>query len=124
MNVAMHRPNPLQWLRYVYGGRLPERYREWVLHDATCRTWLLRYVLRVVVEAVPLLVAGFAVLTLLTPAPASLVLPALALALLTSLYFTVTSADELIEVRLVQHGYPPGTGKAARRRRSEASHDR
>ncbi|MFC0435631.1 DUF5313 family protein [Kutzneria buriramensis] len=120
----MHRPNPLQWLRYAYGGRLPERYREWVLYDATCRTWLLRYAVRVVVEALPLLVAGVVVLTLLTPAPPLVVLPALALGLLMSLYFTLTSADELIEARLARHGYPPGTGKAVRRRRSEASRDR
>jgi len=30
-----------------------ERYREWVLHDATSRVWLVRYVVRVVVEARP-----------------------------------------------------------------------
>ena len=117
----MQRPNPLQWVRYAYGGRLPARCREWVLYDATCRTWLLRYALRVAAEALPLLVAAFVVLTVLTPASASVVLPALALGLLMSLYFTLTSADELIEARLVQHGYPPGTGKAVRRRRSEAS---
>jgi hypothetical protein len=117
--MAMHRPNPVQWLRYVYSGRLPRRYREWVLHDATSRTWLLRYALRVVVAALPWLIAGFLVLTLLTPAPASMVLPPLALALLMSLYFTLTSADELTEARLAKHGYPPGTGKELRRRRSQ-----
>jgi hypothetical protein len=120
----MHRPNPLQWLRYAYGGQLPERYREWVLYDATCRTWLLRYALKVAAEALPWLAAGFVVLTLLMPAPASLVLPALLLALLMSFYFTLTSADELTEARLAKHGYPPGTGKAVRRRRSKASRGR
>jgi hypothetical protein len=122
--MAMHRPNPLQWLRYAYGGRLPERYREWVLYDATCRTWLLRYALKVAVEALPLLIAGFVILTLLTPAPASLVLPALLFALLMSFYFTLTSADELIEARLAKHGFPPGAGKAVRRQRGKASRDR
>jgi hypothetical protein len=52
------------------------------------------------------------------------VLPALLFALLMSFYFTLTSADELTEVRLAKHGYPPGTGKAVRRRRSQASRDR
>lgn len=120
----MHRPNPVQWLRYVYGGRLPDRCREWVLHDATTRTWLLRYAVRVIVEALPLLVVGVVLLTWLTPAPASAVLPAMGMALLMILYFTLTSADELIEARLVKQGYPPGTGKAARRRRAEASRRR
>jgi len=27
------RPSPLQWLRYAFGGRLPERLHEWVRHD-------------------------------------------------------------------------------------------
>jgi hypothetical protein len=116
--MAMRRPNPVQWLRYAYGGRLPDRYRGWVLHDSTSRTWLLRFAAKIVVETLPWLIAGFLVLTLLTPLPITAVLGALILALLISLFFTVTSADELCEARLVKHGYPPGTGKAARRRRT------
>ena len=69
---------------------------------------------RVAVEALPWLVVGFLVLTLLTPLPVGYVLGALALAVALSLYFTVTSADELTEVRLVKHGFPAGTGKQAR----------
>jgi hypothetical protein len=119
--MTMRRPNPLQWVGYAYGGRLPDRYREWVLHDITSRTWLLRFVSRIVVEALPWLAAVFVVLTLLTPLPAPAALGALILALLMSLYFTVTSADELCEARLVKHGYPPGTGKTVRRRRTGSS---
>ncbi|QUQ64416.1 DUF5313 family protein [Kutzneria sp. CA-103260] len=122
--MVTHRPNPLRWLHYVYGGRLPERYREWVLYDATCRTWLLRYAVKVAVEALPLLVAAYLVLTVLTPAPASMVLPALAVGLLMSLYFVLTSAEELTEARLTKHGYSPGTGRVVRRRRIEASRRR
>lgn len=113
--MAILRPNPLQWVRYAFGGRLPDRYRDWVLHDTTSRTWLWRFVLRVVVETLPLLIIGFVVLTLLTPVPVGLTFGALAIALVTSLYFTVTSADELTEARLVKHGFPPGTGKQTRR---------
>lgn len=112
--MAMQRPNPLQWVRYAFGGRLPDRYRDWVLHDATCPTWLWRFVARIAVEALPWLVAGFFLLTLLTPMPVGYVFGALALAAALSLYFTVTSADELTEVRLVKHGFPAGTGKQAR----------
>lgn len=111
----MRRPNPLRWVYYAYGGRLPDEYREWVLHDATTRTWLLRFAARIVVQALPWLVAGFLLLTLLTPVPVLPTVGALAIGLLLSLYFTVTSADELSEVRLTQHGFPPGTGKERRR---------
>ncbi len=114
--MAMQRPNPVQWVRYAFGGRLPDRYRDWVLHDTTSRSWLWRFVLRVVVEALPWLVLGFLGLALLTPLPLGMVFAALGLALVLSLYFTVTSADELTEARLVKHGFQAGTGKATRRR--------
>ncbi|MBC6448035.1 DUF5313 family protein [Actinokineospora xionganensis] len=117
----MRRPNPLQWVYYAYGGRLPDDYRDWVLHDATTRTWLLRYASRIVVQALPWLVAGFLLLTWLTPVPVLPTLGALGLGLLLSLYFTVTSADELSEARLTQHGFPPGTGKESRRRDTGSS---
>ena len=110
----MERPNPLQWLRYAYGGRLPDRYRDWVHYDTTTRTWLWRAALRVLAQTLPWLVAGYLLLTLLTPLPVGFVLGALAIGLATSLYFTLTSADELAEVRLVKHGFEPGTGKRAR----------
>jgi Family of unknown function (DUF5313) len=111
----MRRPNPFQWVRYTFGGRLPDRYRDWVLHDTTGPTWIWRFGLRVAVEALPWIVVGFVVLTLFTPLPVGYVVAALALALVLSLYFTITSADELTEARLVKHGFRAGTGKAMRR---------
>jgi hypothetical protein len=113
----MDRPSAWHWLRYTFGGRLPDRYRDWVLYDATCRTWLLRYAVRVVVQALPWLIVGFTVLAVFTPVPVELMLAAIGLALVTSLYFTLTSADELAEARLVKHGFEPGTGKTVRRER-------
>ncbi|WP_033288795.1 DUF5313 family protein [Amycolatopsis jejuensis] len=117
----MKRPGPVRWLHYVYGGRLPDDYREWVLHDATAKTWVLRFAFRIFVEALPWLVAAYFVLTLLTPLPVPMVLVALLLSLLMSLFLTVTSADELAEVRLTKHGFPPGTGKEVRKRRGGAA---
>lgn len=111
----MTRPNPLQWVRYTFGGRLPERYRQWVLHDTTDRGWLWRFTLRVFVEALPWLVLGFVLLTVFTPLPVGFTLAAITIALATSLFFTLTSADELTEARLVKHGFRPGTGKALRK---------
>ncbi len=112
--MKMQRPGPVRWIRYVYGARLPDRYREWVLHDATARTWLLRFAVRVCFEALPWLAGAFVLLVTLTPAPVAMVLPALVLSLFLSLFFTVTSADELAEVRLTKHGFPRGTGKRVR----------
>lgn len=113
----MDRPSAWQWLRFTYGGRLPDRYRDWVLYDATCRTWLLRYAMRIVVQTLPWLVVVFVGLTVFTPVPVGLVFAAIGVSLLMSLYFTLTSADELAEVRLVKHGFEPGTGKTVRRER-------
>src|SRR5689334_17412566 len=56
----MKRPGPWLWLRYAYGGALPEQYREWVLHDVTAPTWVVRHVLRGAVQFLP-----FAVVLLL-----------------------------------------------------------
>jgi hypothetical protein len=112
------RPGPWQWVRYAYGGRLPDRYRDWVLHDATDRGWLWRYALRVFAQALPWLVAAFVLLAVLTPLPIGWVFGAVGIALVMSLYFTVTSADELTEARLVKHGFPAGTGKETRKRRN------
>lgn len=105
----------MRWVRYAYGARLPDRYRDWVLRNATERGWLLRFGLLVLAQTLPWLAAVFLVLTLFTPLPAGWVLGALAMALGLSLYFTLTSADELTEARLVKHGFAPGTGKARRK---------
>lgn len=111
----MTRPGPLRWIGYAYGARLPDRYREWVLHDATDRGWLVRFALRVAAQALPWLTVVFLVLTLFTPLPVGWVLGALAMALGLSLFFTMTSADELTEARLVKHGFEPDTGRKRRK---------
>lgn len=56
------RPGPLQLLRYSLGGRLDARHKSWVLHDVTCRTWLLRHVARTFLIVVPLFVAYMALM--------------------------------------------------------------
>ncbi|WP_370964275.1 DUF5313 family protein [Amycolatopsis sp. cg9] len=112
--MGRQRPGPLRWIRYVYGARLPDRYREWVLHDATAKTWLIRFAIRICFEALPWLAAAFVLVVTLTPIPVPLLLTGLALSLFLGLFFTLTSADELAEVRLGKHGFPRGTGKKVR----------
>jgi hypothetical protein len=110
-------PNPWQWVRYAYGARLPDRYRDWVLRDATADGWLWRFALLVIAQTVPWLALVTVLLSLFTPLPVGWVLGADAIALGMSLYFTLTSADELTEARLVKHGFPAGTGKSTRARK-------
>jgi hypothetical protein len=48
------RPGPLAWLWYAVGGRLDQRHRSWVLHDVTCRSWLVRHLARLFLIIAPL----------------------------------------------------------------------
>jgi Family of unknown function (DUF5313) len=102
------RPNPILWLKYAVGGTLPAAYREWVLYDLTCRTWVLRHFARV---HVMLSVWLFA---LLVPGPLSLRVSMVALGYLTSLYFSLSFLEDACERRLVKHGFPPGLNRTIR----------
>ncbi|MGW0518388.1 DUF5313 family protein [Crossiella sp. NPDC003009] len=115
----MERPNPARWLAYAYGARLPERYREWVLHDVTAPTWLLRHVARALVQAAPLVFLLFLVFDPLLGFPPGIVLPALGIGLLVSLYYSASFAPESADYRAARHGWPEGHAtqvRAARRR--------
>lgn len=112
--MASKRPNPLLWLYFQYGGRLPARYRDWVLHDGTCRTWLLRVFLRTLVQLAPL----FAVLLLILlqfGGAWPIALGAILLGVLVSLRFALANAVESVDARLSRYGYPAGHGTAVRR---------
>ncbi|SFD90662.1 hypothetical protein SAMN04487819_10519 [Actinopolyspora alba] len=111
MSSSGNRPNPVLWLWYVYGGRLPERYREWVLHDVTCRTWALRHIARVFVQVSP------GLLVLLLPGPLWITAMCVVGGLLMSLLYSTSSMVESCETRLVKHGYPLGTGREKRAER-------
>jgi len=112
----VRRPNPALWLYFQYGGRLPDRYRDWVLHDVTCGTWLVRVLLRTVVWLAPV----FAILlTVLVLAGGSwpIALGSILLGVLVSLRFTLANAAESVDARLVKYGFPPGHATATRRAR-------
>ena len=112
--MAIRRPNPVQWIRYAYGGTLPAEYREWVLHDATCRTWMPRAFVRSLVQVSPLaaaLLVGLGVLGGSWP----LALGATLLGILVVVRITLSLAEQSVEGRLVRHGFPPGHAAAVRR---------
>jgi hypothetical protein len=117
----VRRPNPVLWLYYQFGGRLPPRYRDWVLHDATCRTWLLRVLLRTVVWLAPVFAALLTVLVLVGGS-LPIALGSILLGILVSLRLTVANAMESVDARLVKYGFPPGHASTTRHDRDAETH--
>lgn len=117
MNVpekrSVRRPNPALWIWYALGGRLPERYREWVLHDVTCRTWVLRHLARSMIHISP------GLLFLLLPGPLWIRAMAVLGGVLMALMYSLSYMEHTSEYRLRKHGYPLGTGKTVRDRATE-----
>ena len=113
--MARKRPNPVLWLYYQYGGTLPVRYREWVLRDATCRSWFLRVVVRALVQAAPVMAVLVIFLRGVLGGPWALVLGSILLGVLVYLRFAMTLGVDSVDSRLARHGYPAGHGTAVRR---------
>jgi len=118
--VASHRrPGPLRWLLYALGFRLPAEYREWVLHDVTCRTWVLRHLLRTTVQLSPFAVLLYLLLPGSPVIRASAVLGGLALGYL----YSVIYMYETTENRAMKAGYRRGTARDVRDERTSAVRD-
>jgi fatty acid desaturase len=108
----MIRPNPPQWIWYMFGGRLGPLHSGWVLHDTTCRTRWLRQIVRAEVQvalpaAVVLAVFGFG----------AIIWAGVGLGVLLALWYSLAYIDQTAERRLVKHGYEPGTLKRTLRER-------
>lgn len=99
--MPVPRPGVFRWVFYAFGGRLDQRYAQWVLHDLTCRWWLLRHAGRTVVQCLP------ALLLLLLPGPWSLRIYLPLLVLLGGLFVSLSFAWEARNQRLYQHGFVP-----------------
>lgn len=108
------RPNPFQWLWYAFWGPLPDRYRTWVLYDATCPTWLLRHLARILTIAVPPVV----LVVVFLPGPLHLRVLTALVAGVGAFLFTAVWVNEATEQRLVRAGWPWGTGPEVRERRA------
>jgi hypothetical protein len=106
------RPAPHRWLWYALGGRLPERYRDWVLRDTTTGTWWLRHMARSLVQmSIPIVL----VMTVL-PAGWGLRAAAAGGGVALALFYSLAYMTETTENRVVQAGYPVGTAQAHRDR--------
>lgn len=108
------RPNPLRWLWYAYGGRLPDRHREWVLYDITCRTWVLRHFSRSLVQVSP------GLLFLLLPGPLWIRGLAILGGVIMALWYSLAYMEHTCEHRIAKQGYPLGTGKVTREQATSA----
>jgi hypothetical protein len=113
--VRARRPNPLQWVWYALGGGLPRDLSPWVLADTTRRTWIVRHLVRAVVQMLPVV----AVCLLAVPVPLSYRLSAAIGGLLLGLLFSMAFMTETIEHRARKAGYPPGTAARLRDERAE-----
>jgi hypothetical protein len=116
--VRGQRPNPLQWVWYALGGGLPRHLSPWVLADTTGRTWIVRHLVRAVVQVLPVIVLCLVV----PPVPLAYRLSAAFGGLLLGLMFSIAFMTETIEHRVTKAGYPPGT--AARRRAERQERER
>ncbi len=118
----VRRPNPLLWLAYQFTGRLPARYRDWVLHDGICRTWLLRVFLRGFVQMLPVLAVLFVFFAVVLGGPLLLAFGSILLALLVGFRFVLAYSVESVDHRLAKNGHPPGYGTTMRKARYKAEH--
>ncbi|HEY2044878.1 MAG TPA: DUF5313 family protein [Jatrophihabitans sp.] len=101
----IERPPVLLWLKYAVGGRLPERYDDWVFADLTGRDWRIRGAARIMLFAV----VPIALLLMLPGAIEIRVYTAL-FVLIGPLFVGLAYGDELRDRRLRQHGLLPPNG--------------
>src|SRR5690242_12968954 len=102
------RPNPVHWLWYAVGGRLPAANREWVLYDLTSRTWVFRHLARALVQHSAWL------LLLLLPIPLDLRVWMIAVGVSVGLVFSLSFMEDASERRLIRHGFPAGLNRKIR----------
>jgi hypothetical protein len=104
------RPDLRHWLWYAFGGGLPPRYRDWVLHDATAPTWWLRQLVRSLVQALPVAV----VVALLIPGSPAIRVMAAVGGMAVAAFYVLGFVDEAVERRVAKAGFPRGYAKAVR----------
>jgi len=86
-----------------------------VLADTTRRTWILRHLLRAVVQVAPLM----ALCLLVPPVPLAYRLSAALGGLFIALMFSIAFMTETVEHRAAKAGYPAGTAARLRAERAE-----
>jgi hypothetical protein len=113
MASDVHRPDPLRWIMYAFGAGLPERNRTWVLHDVTAPTWVLRHLVRSIVQIVPFAVVLYFVL----PFPPVVVVSAIVMGSVIGILYSAAFVEAAVEHRAIKAGYPEGHAAAVRHER-------
>jgi hypothetical protein len=103
-NPERKRPDPLHWLLYAFGRKLPPRYRTWVLHDLTTRTWAVRQMIRSLVQVLPFA----AVLALVLPGEPWVRITAVCGGIAVGMIYALAFLPETTEARATRAGYPRG----------------
>ncbi|MBN9099096.1 MAG: DUF5313 family protein [Pseudonocardia sp.] len=108
--TGVKRPDPLRWLWYAFGGRLPIRYSQWVLHDVTARWWRLRSLFRSLVQIAPVAVGIY----VLVPSEPWVRLMAIAGGVLVGMIYALAYLDEAAESRALKAGFLRGVAQQVR----------
>jgi hypothetical protein len=106
----MNRPDPLHWLGYALGLGLPVENRDWILHDTTCPTWVVRHISRSLLQMAPIVLA----ILLFVPGPFWIRGMSALGGLIMGMIYSIGYIVETTEHRLVKAGYPVGTGQLTR----------
>jgi hypothetical protein len=104
-----------QRIGYICGRTLPAEMTEWVGRDLTGPGATRRYLLRILIPIIPVLL-----LFLLVPGPAWIGLAMMALLYLPLIYFTVALSRVYRRNRLLEHGLDPELADARATSRAEA----
>ncbi len=115
----VRRPDLWHWILYAFGAGVPERNRTWVLHDVTTPTWVLRHLLRSVVQIVPFA----AVLYLVLPFPLMVVVPAIVMGAVIGILYSAAFVEAAVEHRAIKAGYPEGYAASVRHERHRRARD-
>jgi Family of unknown function (DUF5313) len=109
----------VRWVLYAFGRGLPPEYREWVLHDITTRTWVLRHALRAAVQLAPVAV----LLYVLIPGSHLVRAGAVLGGLLMGFFYSMAYIQETTENRAIKAGYPRGMAREIREGRDAAARE-
>ncbi|WP_430334401.1 DUF5313 family protein [Rhodococcus sp. ACT016] len=99
---VLRRPNPLQWIRYACGAKLPDSMQEWVRNDLIGDWAVPRHMIRSMVPFIPIFAAFF-----LFPGPVWLRGSMVLLGLFLALFYSAAYMEQNRSRRLEKHGLPP-----------------
>ncbi|WP_406231949.1 DUF5313 family protein [Nocardia sp. NBC_01009] len=108
-------PTLTQRIGYSCGRTLPASMTQWVREDLTGRGATRRYLTRILIPIIPVLM-----LFLLMPGPIWMGLAMMALLYLPLIYFTVALNNVYRRNRLIKHGLDPELADANAKSRAEA----